>query len=317
MKKFLVLLLVLAALAPAFADDAKVLPKGVFRLSFVFARNAYDERYDANGDISSTGEVSALAIGTALEFGVTDQVTAAVQWTPAYAFNTSIESVAPLPFDPTLANADGLADLFVGAKFLIMGAQGFVPNDTFRIAFAPGVLIPLDNPDWAAEVAAAIGGNEYKVTSPSTQAIGLGFRTYFDWVLSKMFYINLYNQTIFYLPVTKSQFNPLDTTEHEYAYGYKLTFEAEPHFDYSFSDKVSVSVGVPVTFTMGPQLEIDGAPSATNPEYYILSASPSASVFVMAFMPFELKAGYTLPILGKNANAASTLVFQLKTFLKF
>ena len=35
------------------------------------------------------------------------------------------------------------------------------------------------------------------------------------------------------------------------------------------------------------------------------------------FMPFEFKAGYTLPILGQGTSAASTLVIQLKTFLKF
>lgn len=311
MKKFLVLLLVLAALAPAFADDAKVLPKGVFRLSFVFASNAYDQVFDDNGDLidNPTGEVTALALGTAIEFGVTDQITAAVQWTPAWVFSSSIEAVPD-------ANANGLADLFLGAKIQVLGSNGLISNENLRFAFAPGLLLPLDDPDWAQEVANMMGGDEYKVQSPSIRAIGLGFRAYFDWVLSKMFFLNLYNQTIFYLPVTKIDSLSTYPTESEFAYGYKLTFEAEPHFDYSFSDKVSVSVGVPVTFTMTPDYEVDGvvvADSATS----LLTASPSASVFVMAFMPFEFKAGYTLPILGQGTSAASTLVLQLKTFLKF
>ncbi len=315
MRKVLTLLLVLAALAPAFADDAKVLPKGVFRLSFVFARNAFNQEFNDDGDLvdSGYGEVTALTVGTAVEFGVTDQITAAVQWAPAYIFSSSFEN-DPVPTSD--ANANGLADLFVGAKFQIIGANGFIPNETFRLAFAPGVLIPLDNPDWQAEVNHALAAEDYKVSSPSTQAIGLGFRAYFDWVLNKMFYLNLYNQTIFYLPVTKGAFEVPVVTENEYAYGYKLIFEAEPHFDYSFSDKVSVSVGVPVTFTMTPDYEVDGsvvADTATS----LLTASPSASVFVMAFMPFEFKAGYTLPILGQGTSAASTLVLQLKTFLKF
>ncbi len=311
MKKFLVLLLVLAALAPAFADDAKVLPKGVFRLSFVFASNTYDESYDANGDLAAAtyGEISALSLGTAVEFGITDQITAAIQWTPAYVVSSTVET-PPVPGD---ANVNGLMDLFVGAKFQILGANGFIKNDIFRVAFAPGALIPLpDNTDWAAEFANAIGGDPYKLASPSIQAMGLGFRAYFDWVLSKMFYLNLYNQTIFYLPVTKAGFA---TAEAEYEYGYKLTFEVEPHFDYSFSDKVSVSVGVPATFTMKPEVVVGGV--GQDNASYILTASPSASVFVMTFIPFEFKAGYTLPLLGKNADAASTLVLQLKTFLKF
>lgn len=317
MKKMLILLMALAILAPAFADDAKVLPKGVLRLTFVFASNSFDESYGDDGELgpgAGYGEVTALVLGTALEYGVTDQIAAAVQWTPAYVVSSSFEN-DPVPTSD--ANANGLADLFIGAKVQIIGAKGFIPNEMFRLAFAAGALVPLDNPDWQAEVDHALAAEDYKVNSPSTQAIGLGFRAYFDWVINKMFYLNLYNQTIFYLPVTKGAFEVPVVTENEYEYGYKLTFEVEPHFDYSFSDKVSVSAGVPVTFTMGPQLEIDGAPSATNPEYYILSVSPSASVFVMAFIPFELKAGYTLPLLGKNSAAASTLVFQLKTFLKF
>ena len=314
MKKFLVLLLVLAALAPAFADDAKVLPKGVLRLTFVFASNSFDQSYDPDGEAQNSdyGKVTALALGTALEYGVTDQIAAAVQWTPAYVISSSFEN-DPVPTSD--ANANGLADLFIGAKVQVIGANGFIPNEMIRLAFAAGALVPLDNPDWPGEVAKALSAEDYKASSPSNQAMGLGFRAYFDWVLSKMFYLNLYNQSIFYLPVTKSQFNPFDTTEHEYKYGYKLTFETEPHFDYSFSDKVSLSAGVPVTFTMTPEVVVDG--TGNGKPTHILTVSPSASVFVMAFIPFELKAGYTLPLLGKNADAASTLVFQLKTFLKF
>ena len=94
MKKLVFMLMALAVLAPGFADDAKVLPKGVFRLSFVFARNAFDESYDASGDLvpSAYGEVEALTVGTAVEFGVTDQITAAIQWTPAWVFSSSFRS---------------------------------------------------------------------------------------------------------------------------------------------------------------------------------------------------------------------------------
>lgn len=315
MRKVLTLLLVLAILAPAFADDAKVLPKGVLRLTFVFASNSFDQTYDSGGEAQDAPKVTALALGTALEYGVTDQISAAVQWAPAYVVSSTLESVAPLPFDPSKANVNGLADLFVGAKILILGANGFVPNDMFRLAFAPGVLIPLDNPNWTEEIANATGGDDYKVQSPSNRALGLGFRAYFDWILNEMFYVNFYNQTIFYLPVTKDEIAHAGT-DLEYKYGYKLTFEVEPHFDYSFSDKVSVSAGVPVTLTMTPESEVEN-PVLNSDASQLLTVSPSASVFVMAFMPFELKAGYTLPLLGKNANAASTLAIQLKTFLKF
>ncbi|MCK7470946.1 MAG: hypothetical protein MZU95_09275 [Desulfomicrobium escambiense] len=79
MKKLLVLLMAPAVPGSAFADDAKVLPKGVFRLSFVFASNTFDESYDADGELGAAvyGEVNALTLGGALEFGVTDQITGA------------------------------------------------------------------------------------------------------------------------------------------------------------------------------------------------------------------------------------------------
>lgn len=315
MKKALFILLALALLAPAFADDAKVLPAGVFRTSFVFARNAYDQAYDADGDLipnPGVGAVSALTLGAAIEFGITDQITGALQWTPAYVISSSFENN---PYGTGELNANGFMDLFVGAKLQILGAKGFIQNETFRLAFAPGVLIPIpDNTDWLAEAAKIGGAEDIKIASPSDQAIGLGFRAYFDYVISKMFFVNLYNQTIFYLPVNLTSLSS-PVTEEEYKYGYKLTFEVEPHFDYSFSDKVSVSAGVPLTLTMKPESTVDGA--TLDPASHILTVSPSASIFVMAFIPFELKAGYTLPLLGQNTSAASTLVLQLKTFLKF
>ena len=273
--------------------------------------SAFDEVYDANGDTQANpqGAVSAMVLGTAIEYGVTDQITAAVQWAPGYVFSSSIEN-DPVP--GAQAHAKGLADLFIGAKFLIVGENGYVKNDNIRVAFAPGMMIPLEDPDYAAELARALGGEDYKVASPSLQAVGLGFRAYFDWVLSKMFYINLYNQSIFYLPVTKDAFG---APEAEYEYGYSLTFEVEPHFNYALSDKVNIGIGVPVNYNMKPEVVVNG--TGLGNESYILTINPGASVFVMAGLPFEIKGSYSMPLAGKNSNVASALAFQVKAFLKF
>lgn len=318
MRKVLTLLLVLTILAPAFADDAKVLPKGVFRTYFVFASDSSDEAYDPDGEKQDSAEMSSLSLGVAVEYGVTDQISAAVQWTPAYIFNSKIDpsplSGAPF-FLPGDVNFDGLADLFVGAKAQILGPDGFVPNEALRFALALGVMIPLDNPDWDEETTAALGGEDYKISSPSKQAIGLGFRLYFDYILSKMFFLNLYNETIFYLPTEQAGILT-PTTEVEYKYGYKATFEFEPHFEYPLGDGFTVSAGLPATFVMTPESKEDGV--GMDDAAYILKLNPNVSAFIMTpILPIEVKASYAFPLLGKNQSASSTLVFQLKAYLKF
>ncbi|HSV56586.1 MAG TPA: hypothetical protein VLH39_05695, partial [Magnetospirillaceae bacterium] len=168
--------------------------------------------------------------------------------------------------------------------------------------------------DWVEEAAAAGAGDEFKISSPSLRAVGLGFRAYFDWVISELFFLNLYNQTIFYLPVEKD--NILTPgVENEYEDGYSLTFEIEPHFNYALSDSLSVSAGVPLTWTMRPETVIDGV--GNDEPFSLLTVSPSVSAFVMTTLPIELEVGYTLPLAGRNAPAAGTLVVQLKTFLRF
>lgn len=322
MRKLLTLLLVLAILAPAFADDAKVLPKGVFRTYFVFASDASDQAYGSDGEKQDSAEMSSLSLGVAVEYGVTDQISAAIQWTPAYIFNSKIDP-SPLaggipPFVPPLpgdVNFDGLADLFVGAKVQILGPDGFVPNEAMRFALALGALIPLDNPDWDEETTAALGGDDYKISSPSNQAVGLGFRLYFDYILSEMFFLNLYNETIFYLPTEQASILA-PTTEVEYKYGYKATFEFEPHFEYPLGDGFTVSAGLPATFVMTPEVVEDGVGDGLPT--YILKLNPNVSAFIMTpILPIEVKASYAFPLLGKNTSASSTLVFQLKAYLKF
>lgn len=308
MRKVLILLLALTILAPVFADDAKILPKGVFRTYFVFASDTADKAYDEDGDKQDTEEISSLSLGVAVEYGVTDQITAAMQWTPAYIFSSSIEGM-------DTANFNGLMDLFVGAKAQILGPEGFVPNEAMRFALALGVMIPLDNPDWEEEFDNMIGGDDFKISSPSNQAFGLGFRLYFDYILSEMFFLNLYNETIFYLPTEQaSVFAP--TTEVEYKYGYKATFELEPHFEYPLGDAVTLNAGLPATFVMTPETEADGV--GMDNAAYILKLNPSVSAFVVTpILPIEVKASYAFPLLGKNTSASSTLVFQLKAYLKF
>ena len=88
MKRILVLLLMLAVASLAFSDDALVLPKGVLRTyitaAYGFATSAYDADADKQ-DMSGLYEgYKIFNLGGALEYGVTDWVSAAVQWAPGW-----------------------------------------------------------------------------------------------------------------------------------------------------------------------------------------------------------------------------------------
>ena len=85
MKKLIVVLLLLSlAAGMVFADDALVMPKGVIRAYFLGTYGMFDEIYDDEGEAGDHpfGETSYFNQGFAVELGVTEQVTAAVQWVP-------------------------------------------------------------------------------------------------------------------------------------------------------------------------------------------------------------------------------------------
>ena len=124
--------------------------------------------------------------------------------------------------------------------------------------------------------------------------------------------------TIYYL---KKDFDNTDLyggvgTDAEIEYGYDLTLEVEPHFEKMIADGFRLGIGVPATLTMSPETKEDG--TGQDDESYLLTVGPNVSLFLMNFfIPTELKVGYTLPLLGKNDDALNTIVFQVKTYMKF
>ncbi|MDR2144235.1 MAG: hypothetical protein LBP29_07690, partial [Treponema sp.] len=88
MKKIIALGLVCFLCGTAFVsgDDAKVMPGRVGRIyfapSFGFANGAYDEDGKYETYDSGEGAMKLFNLGFALEYGVINWVTAAVQWAP-------------------------------------------------------------------------------------------------------------------------------------------------------------------------------------------------------------------------------------------
>ncbi len=344
MKKLVLLLVMLALVMPAFADDAKVLPAGVLRTYIAPSYSFASEAFDADGEkVDLAGDQSFFNIGAAFEYGVNDWISAAIQWAPGYNVSSSFE-------DKDYQTANGIFEAFVGAKMQFVGPNAPSKSDKIRVAFAPGVMVPMaygydaeeeggnaaDHVVYA-QTSGALGSNttEYNAL-PADNVFGFGGRFYADYVMNKSFYLNLYSEFKYFLPKngeddleeqtafqatsTLNSLNPLvpiNPIADEINYGYELTLEIEPHYATMVADGIELSTGIPVTYVMTPAVEADDV-ERENTATKILKVSPSVSAFVQKFLlPMEVKLGYTYPIWGENSTALNTIVGQLKFYAKF
>jgi hypothetical protein len=213
--------------------------------------------------------------------------------------------------------------VFAGAKIQVIGEKAPVASKKIRLAAAAGVKIPVKAPDaayWIEQATAMGTGGEWVASYNDKPLWGLGARGYFDYVLNDMFYINLYSEFIYYLGTVKgNEYSvpsiPLGATE--LTLGYDLTLEAEPHFEMMLGEGLRLGAGLPVTFTMSPEVKYDDVAQADT-NIYLLTIGPNVSLFLLkSFIPMEFKLGYTLPLVGKNAYATNTLVLQVKLYMRF
>lgn len=322
MKKITLMALVCLLLASsfAFADDAIVLPAGVGRF---YVANTYAF---ANGDYNADGEYTEYAdgagafkvynLGLALEYGVTDWISAAVQWAPGINVWSERDEMSGL----SEQNLNGLADIFVGAKIQIVGEKAPVQNSLVRFAIAPGVKIPLPGVDMQEQLATVMSGSGDPVTvaQADKHLFALGARFYFDYIINKLFFMNLYSEFTYY-PIEGDYQDtaPMPPDNSKIAYGYQLVLEAEPHFDYMLDNGIRISAGLPVTYVMTPNIKVDGTEvddSATS----VLKLAPSVSAFLTQLpLPLEFKLGYSFPVLGVNVPGTNALTFQAKAYFKF
>jgi len=283
MKKILICGLALLVLGTAlFADDAKVMPARVGRIYFAptfgFANGAFDKDGDYEEFDTDNGSMKFFNMGFALEYGIIEWITAALQWAPGWNAWSKIEMGAPVD-----TNLNGVADLFLGAKLQIIGGQAPVQNDLVRLALAPGVKIPLPGPDYEEEAINMGKGDPVTVANIDKHVLGIGGRFYFDYVISDSFFINLYSEFIGY-PVkgdlekngftgymaagmaeyglqastaamsgglyTAGSIKAID--EIKTNYGYDLTFELEPVFSTSLAQTTTLTAGLPFNFKLNP-----------------------------------------------------------------
>ena len=327
MKKLVVVLLLLGFITPLFADDASMIPENVIRFRVIPSATFINKAFDDDGekqDLASPDSINLYTLSFALEYGVTDWITAALQWTPGWRFGSSIDGFSD-PAAPSNDNDDlvlkGLDDLFVGAKVQVVGENAPVPNQQHRFAIAAGAIVPLATYDADSEAEAYEDGDAYRLSRVGNDTWGAGFRLYYDYILNPSFFINLYNETIFFFPReletwVPAGFGTTTTSEAEYDYGYKATFEVEPQYQTMLSDGLRFGAGLPATYVMTPESEVDG--TGQDDEGYTLSIGPNVSFFFLdAPWPIDLELAYQTTLLGKSAQVSNTVVLQIKNSLRF
>ena len=330
MKKVLVLLLLAAIVAPAFADDALVLPKGVLRTTlapyYAFANQSFDkdgEKVDIGG--GAVDSVNVWGLGAAFEYGLTDAVNIAIQWFPGWNFAGSYTAGDGLP--PASATfienqkPTGLDDFFIGSKVQILGPNGFVPNDMHRFAAAAGFQVPLSVYDAEEVFDNQVAGDEFQADRVGNDTVALGFRLYYDYVISENFFWNLYSEFQYNFPRDLEFPNdpagaPPKTIEGEVAPGYELTFETEPDYATMIGDGLELGGSLPITYKLTGESEIAGA--GQDDDTTLLTVRPTVSLFMQSLpVPTELSFGYRIPLYGTKTAAQNLLVLQIKNFLRF
>jgi hypothetical protein len=341
-KKLLVSLLFAAVVAPAFADDALVLPQDVWRFRVIPSATIVNQTFDDDGerqDIAIYDSASIYNLSFALEYGVNDWINAALQWTPGWRIASVFDSPVNVPGSELQAagvppsfipdndelESSGLNDLFIGAKVQIIGEDAPVSTQDHRLAAAAGMILPLSTYDAKGESEDYIDEKPYQLRRVDEDLLAFGARLYYDFVVTENFFVNLYNESIFFVPRELDQFGvtfnqntgqmETDVNTVEYDFGYNLTFELEPQYSTMIADGLELGAGLPITFFTAPESEIDG--TGQDNERYTLSVGPSVNLFLQnAPWPIDLQLSYQTPLFGKNSDVTHSVVLQVKNYLQ-
>lgn len=321
--------------------------------SFSFITQTFDkdgERQDItqNADLSSLGlgdatfgidSIQVWTLSFALEVGLTDQITVAAQWTPGWSFASAINASSNEAPELTTAvglsaitqaqadgiqaqtierienaQATGLDDLFLGAKILILGPNGFVPNDRMRFATSVGGVIPLSIYDVDEADADQTANNEYQQGRVGPDAFAAGIRLHYDYIVTPIFFVNLYSQTLVYFPRDLDEGGGVES---EYSYGYDQTFELDPQVRIPVGEGITMSGSLAAAFNFTPDIEIDGV-KQTDTATQLLTLNPEVgALFTVLPVPLEAKLQYTLPLYGVSTQATNTIALQLNTYLRY
>lgn len=321
MKCFIVALLLVTAAATLFADDAIVMPAGVFRARLTNSYASVSEGFDDSGERQEATELKMDILGIAFEMGLTQQITLGLQWAPGVNLWADI--------DAEDVEYMGTYPLFIGAKVQIIGEEGFIGSESSRLTVTPGLRLPLEKYDVEEAFENASAGDPYRIDSVGNEAFAIGGRLKYDYVFSDSFFINLYTEAIYNFPVERnldfqsaytafvlSGYTSFPSGDYTYEYGTDVLFEIDPHYELSISDNHSLSFSLPTRYSIIPEVKIEG--EVVSESGYKITLDPSVSYFNSAsLIPWEVSLDYNFPVAGKNTLADSSLTVQMKMYAQF
>jgi len=368
MKRLMAFCLAFLLLAPAlFADHANVMPARVGRVFVAPTFIMFDQQFDDDGNRRNAPSTSMFNLGFAAEYGINSWITGAVQWAPGVNVWSDVSDdvivanpLGAIPNQPATLHSSsggrvtGAGDVMLGAKIQVVGREAPMQSELFRLAFAPGLMIPVPGPNFSDE----IGNSNPRVASLDNHVFGVGLRSFFDWVPNRFFYLNFYNEIRFF--PQRGRFRelgfqqaaqaealrhtthtltggqaPIDVSGLEVNFRYDLTFEIEPTFTYRIEAPIiAFEVGLPFTYFFTPGYTISGVPNlyhldlinpalrpALTPQdqgnVHLFTIGPNVSMFFMEWpVPMEFRLSYTIPIWGQNTQVRHVFGLQVRTYFR-
>ncbi|MDR3166877.1 MAG: hypothetical protein LBT93_02950 [Treponema sp.] len=323
MKKIVLLGIFLGCLIPAFAENARVLPAHSARFEvfsdFSFANGYYSIKRKYTRFQQAEGKFQALNLGFSAAYGITDWLTAAVRWIPGWNLWSKTDLVYAPSKEVTLA---GFYDLLTELKFHIIGERGLVKKKRVRLTVSPQIKIPLPGPDYKEQAEKAERGEPIVMENLDRHILGLGGRVYADFIINKMFYINVYGDGMFYPTAGKLTDAGLDDSLYasmfddlRVRYLGDLRFEVEPHFELSLTPKTVLNIGLPLNYTLNCGIRYYST-FPNRPSQYRLSLRPNITLFfVYPPLPFAFQFCYSIPLWGRDQNSTHNITFLAKLFV--
>ena len=340
MKKILLLVAAIMVIGPAttlFADHAKLMPENVGRVYLAPIYTSTSNVFNDDGDRKGTTlGMEMWNVGFAWEHGVLSWMTAAIQWTPGYTVHSKVASLGEA------TNVNDMGDVFVGAKIQVVGSTALVASDDMRIGIAPGLKVPLTKVDFKKEAEKFAGGNnDFTANRVDKHVLAAGGRLYFDYLFTKEFFVNFYNETIIYVQKGKLKNHDLiaggavlfGAADSDVDYKYQLTFEIEPNYTLEFAPKTTIEFGLPISYVVNPAPDFNysvadkaiidvvggvaGMSLSGTKKSEVVTVKPTVGLFFMYWpLPIEFKFAYFMPVWGKNANASNTMSAQVRVYYK-
>jgi hypothetical protein len=332
MRKTLILLLLYSLTVSLFADDALIAAKGTLRVylvgSYFFSDGWYRDNWghrsgSASANVMNEDESPDLVgvnIGAAVEVGLTDWISVSINWIPGWTPWSDFVSYDDLTTFPTFlgyenADINGLKDLTVGASLILIGKNGpLLRSEKMRLTLTPGIVVPLPEGDYEEQFEKAWEEQIWHL-DVEKHTFGISSALSFDYVFSKIFYINLLGGFVYHFEKTgRSVYNPFE--DERIAYGVEIRFETEGHLEIPIEKRIRLGFGLPVIFTMSSPLKLDGETQEAT-DRYMLNIRPNLGLFLDDLpVPLEIELGYRLPLVGKNVWKQYGVCLQIVSDIK-